>query len=330
MHDNTLVPHSRRIWPKRALFVAIILALAAGILVSRISGVPNTIYVDGSPLVTVNSARAAKAVMQKVRLQRADGVTNGYVRFAQLVTLRQAKEGSSISDIPEAARILDKVVTVEADLYAIVVDDKPLAALANMNDAEETLNLAKSYYEKKLRHLCAESTFKENVYIRKHYVEAEKFCPSPQEAVRILTSVADKPVIHVIQRGDRAMKIAAQYGISFNELKRLNIDLNLERLTEGDQLMIRRPKLPITVLCKALVTKTEQLNPPNELGRYRRTQGGKRQLRMLVTYENGQPASEEILSQVTTWDRPKGRAQDDEYDGRKSRRYRHYRHRRSE
>jgi hypothetical protein len=163
----------------------------------------------------------------------------------------------------------------------------------------------KTHYESGLPNTCGESSFKGNVFIERRYVDASKYHSSPEKACEALTSIIEPPIMHVVQTGDRAVYIAKKYDISLDELQSNNPNLDLDELTEGESLVIRRATQPITVISKALVTKTEVVMLPSEARRHSRAGAGKRTVRMLVTYENGAPAGQELISQITNWDRPK-------------------------
>jgi LysM repeat protein len=234
--------------------------------------------------------------------------------------------------------MLESRVTVEANAYAINVDSKPAVALKDEQSAKKALTLLRSFYESKIDGRTSESRFKENVFVAKDYVPVPLIRNSADDAANYLQSEADPPVVHTIQPGDRAVKLAVAYGVPISELKALNPKANLDRLVEGDQLIIRRAKPLITVVTRSLVTKSVTVEPPAKLRRYRSVGAGRRAVRMYVVYENGQPVSNELISQVTTWDRPKNQREyggDDAIYSRQDgtdrrsrgyRRYRHYRH----
>ena len=303
MHAQNSEHSAKRIWTERAVFAAIIVGIGIWTAVSRLQSAPSTIVVDGKPIVSVESRSAAKKALIDVRLQRAIGVPAGSVRFAQQVTLRTAPKDAELAELPEAVRALQEVVTVEAELFAITANGKPVVAFTLKEDAEQTLSLVKRYYEDKIRNLHAESTFKEKVLIEKRYVDVQTFCASTEEAVRTLTSTAEKPMIHVVQWGDRAAKLAQRYVVPLAELKKLNPDMDLNRISEGDELLIRRAAAPVTVISKVLVTKTVAVTRPRAVIRYRGARVGKRVTKTLITYENGEQVGEEIISQVTTWEK---------------------------
>ena len=280
----------------------IVLVLGVGwAAVSHFHIVPYTIRVDGKPIVNVESRSTARKVLADVRLQRA-GNASGSVRFVEGVAFHQAEANADISELPEAVRALEKAVSIEAESFAIIVDDKPVVALPRKADAEKALDLVKRFYERKVKAVYSNSGFKENVFVDKRYVEAGRLRSTPQDAVSALTTTSEKPKVHVVERGDRAVHLLRRYNISMAQIKSLNPGVDPERITEGDVLTIQLPKLPITVVCKSTVTETVEVTPPAGVRYGPRT--GTRVSKMLVTYENGQRVSEEVISQVTTWDRP--------------------------
>lgn len=297
----------RRVWAERIVFLAVIIAIGIWAGLSRLTSAPYTIVVSGKPLVTVESRSAARKVLEAARSRNARHFPSGSVRFTETVAIRKAAREAEIADIPEAVRVVEQTVPIEVEAFAIVVNDEAVVAFRTEEDADETLRLLKRHYTRGTKSLYAQPTFKEEVYVQEQFVPAEKLCDSPSEGVRILTSVSEEPQVHLVERGDRAVHIARKYGVSIDELEKLNPGTDLNRLVEGDRLIIRKARLPITVISKALVTKVVTVTPPPDARRYG-TKSGKRQMRILVTYENGEQVSEEIISQVTTWDRPQPRS----------------------
>lgn len=298
MSDKRAPRTAGRIWTERALFAAIIAGLSLWIAIPLFFSGPCTISVDGTPVATVESRGSAKDVLKQARSAGAEGLST---RLAERVALRNADRNAEIMAVPEAARTLEDAVTVEVEAFAIVADDTPVVALTTRADAQKTLDLLKEYYKQKI-HSYNEPSFKEQVFVSKDYINVEKLRLTPKEAVEYLTTASEEPEVHTIERGDRAIHLAEQYDLSLTDLENLNPQMNMEQLVEGEKLLIRRAKLPITVVCKALVNKTVTVEAPRGPGMYGRT--GKRQIRAMVTYENGESMSEDIISQVTTWDKP--------------------------
>jgi LysM repeat protein len=285
-------------------------ALVAGAFVWFVSdkflSVPYAILVDGKQITDVQSLSAAVGVLDTVRLERAHGVPVGSVRFVQNVTFRRTSKSSEIADVPEAERSLEKVTTVEGELYAIDVNGEPTVAFADKSDADETLKLLKDHYESKFSDRKVETTFKGRVSVDQRYVNLDKFKVSPADAVAYLTSVSEPPREYIMQAGDRVARLAVKYHVPLMDLKKLNPDQNLDRLVVGDRIIIQPAKMPITVVSKVTTTKTENVEPPHEGRRRHVVQGtGKREMQVQVIYENGREVNQEVISQITTWDRPK-------------------------
>jgi len=306
MQGKASANSTRRALVKPVFFTmvaAAALGTFAGLYYSRKT--PCAILVEGKPIAAVESRAVAKKALAEARRGRAGDAPSSALRFAEEVTIRAASKDAEVTDLPEAVGALENATTVQAELWAVSVDGVPAAGLRSRKDAEKTLDLVKRHYESGLPNTCGESSFKGNVFVERRYVDAVKYHSSPEKACEALTSVIEQPIMHVVQTGDRAVYIAEKYDISLDELQANNPSLDLDQLTEGDSLVIRRAAQPITVISKALVTKTVVVMPPSEARRHSRASAGKRTVRMLVTYENGAPAGQELISQITNWDRPK-------------------------
>ncbi|MCL6520622.1 MAG: LysM domain-containing protein [Armatimonadetes bacterium] len=292
----------RRIWIERAFLISIIIIIAGWAASQHFGGKPCTICVDGKAIVTVESAAAAKALLNQLRTP--SDVKVRHTRFDKIVTVRPARQNAEVVPIPEAAGMLENLLSVRAEAFAISVNEEPIVALVKEEDALKTLEIVKKRFASKVDNLSEEPTFKENVGIERKYVEISKICPTPEKAADILVSITDEPIYHVVKAGDRAVFIAQQYEVSLTDLKKLNPNINLDALVEGDRLLIKPPKPPVTVITKSLITKVTEVTAPSEL-RYRTgTKTGKRVTKTVITFENGKPINSEVISQVTVWNKP--------------------------
>jgi len=304
MQSKSPERRARRIWAVGLIVAGAVAGIGVFAAVYFARNAPTAILVDGRPIAVVESRAVAKTALANARLSRAAGIPSRDLRFVRPVILRAASRNSEITDLPECVRALEAVTSVEADLFAIAVDGVPVVALRSKKDAEEALDLVKAEYERGIQNLCGKSTFKGNVFISRQFVDVGLFRDSPKSAFDALTAVAEPSTIHIVEPGDRAVYIAERYDISLDDLEAANPGVNLDRLTEGDKLVIRQEKQPITVVSRAMVTETVQITPPPGT-RQSSHRTGERIMRMMVTYENGRPVAREIISQITTWDRPR-------------------------
>ncbi len=300
---KTDTEHSPRTpWLERGVFLLIISALGLWVAYTQLVGVPHTVLVDGKALATLDSRREASSVLDEVRDRQLDGKQIAASAFAQRVSLRKASGSAEIDSRGNAVSALDQALVLKAQGYAILVDDKAVIALAKEDDAFRALDLLKQKYAQRLKQLYSRPAFKEQVTIDRLYLPVESIMVDPEKAAEYLTVAHDKPVHHTIKPGDRAVRITAHYGISLDDLKSLNPRMDTDRLTEGDRLLVSRPKPPVTVITKALETKIAPVRTPAVRGIPAKT--GKRQTWMVVTYENGRVVDQLATRVMTTWDKP--------------------------
>lgn len=308
---------------KRLSILAIVLLLAVWLSVTKLTASPYGIYVNGSLVATVNSLGTARRVLSESQ-NRCESTPFAQTRFVERVELRRTPGKTRLLTVLEAKQALEEVTSVEAHAYAILADGEPIVALSGRSDALQALDAVKKHYEMVIGGEDPESHFKERISVEERYVPVQLFQPSADAAAGYLSSNISQPMIHIVKAGDRCSKIALRYHTTLDALKRLNHGLDLDRLSKGDQIYIRSAKLPITVITKTLVDKTVSVAPPAEMRRYSRMGNGTRRTRVILTYENGREVDEQVMSQITTWDRSRVRRSYDDDGG-----YRHYRrHRR--
>jgi hypothetical protein len=333
MEDQSSTPAPKRTWTGRLLLVVVIvlIAVAVGIVAYQVQKSPCTILINGKPVANVESRFAASRVLAEARALDAHGAPSNALRFTERVTIRSASSSDEISEAPEAVRAVDQAASVEAELFAVSVDGTPMVGLPNKALADRTIEMVKQHYEKGLPNIVGKSTFRGDVFVEKRFIAADRFRGTPEEACNTLTSISEPAITHTVVPGDRAVNVARQYGMSLDTLKGLNPGVEMARLTEGDLLVIQRAKQPVVVLTRSITSKTVDITPPPDAARYGGARTGKRVMRVMMTYENGQPASEEVISQITTWDRPKSSYSEDSssYSGYSGRHYRHYRRHRT-
>lgn len=292
----------RKPWLERGIFLLVILALGLWVAYDQLLGSPHTIVVDGEPVFTLESRQEAKSALAEVKSRQLGRKEIPSPTFAQEVSIRRAAGGAEIHTREAAVSGLDEKLVLKAQAYAIVVEEKPVTALAGEEDASRALDLLKRRYSERLKQLYSRPTFKERVAVDRHYLPVESIMATPEEAAEYLATVHEKPQYHTIERGDRAVRITKRYGISLQELTALNPGINIDRLTEGDRLLVRKPRPPVTVITKSLETKITPVKTPASPGMPAKT--GKRQTWMVVTYENGHKVSEVATRVMTTWDKP--------------------------
>ncbi len=291
----------RRPWLERGAFLGAIAVLGLWLAYDNLVSIPHTVFVDGKPIVTLESRQDAKSVLNEVTHRQLSGKVVASPAFTQRVALRRATKDAEIDTSDNAVSTLDAMLVLKAHAYAILVDDAVTIGLAKEPDANRALDLMKQRYSSRLKNLDTKPTFKENVLVQRRYLPVDAILADPEKAAEFMASVHEKPTYHTLKQGDRAVRLTAQYGISLDELKGLNPGVDVNRLTEGDRLLIRRPRSPVTVVTRALTTEITPVEAP--AGRHMAAKTGKRQTWAVITYENGIEVRRDVTRVMTTWDK---------------------------
>lgn len=288
------------------IIIAVLLAIPCSLLLLAISHrLPHVILIDGVTVARTRSLQAAKDAVREATAMATGKPVSARIRLRQRISYHRAPNSSRLMDTREAALAVSKAITAESLLYAICSNGKPFAALPGKGDAIEALEELKLRYRNLPGGIKGDCEFRDKVEIKRQYVPIRIACASVDEAVKLLASDVTPPILHRVAHGERAFNIANQYHVSVADLTRLNPGADVNLLEDGQKLVIRPGVKPITVVTRAFVTMSAQLALPPEVYRRSKRFGGSRTTKMVMIYENGQPVNSEIISQVTTWKRPR-------------------------
>ena len=292
---------------ERSVIAVILLAAAAAWGYHYLTFSSCAIFADGKRIAVVENKAEAEALLQESLAIGARGIARN-PEFAQKIELRRWPTRSGL-DRESALAVLKAKLTVQADKWTILIDNRPYAALDTEQQAGEVLEMARQRYGKLAPNLLEEPSFKENVTAQLRKVDLNLWLGTPQEAVEALfTPTGGKPLTHLVQKGDLASTIAEKYGISLADMAKLNPGGSLDRLQIGDQLKIGSGTAPLTVVVRDLITRTETMPYTTEsVSSVKMRAGkvavlspgrpGKRIVKLAVTYENGLQTGQEILEE---------------------------------
>lgn len=149
------------------------------------------------------------------------------------------------------------------DAYAIVVNGKPLTALASQREVEDALNAVKARYSADIPNLLEEPSFKEPVVVKRQAVPARLIAPDANTAAEVLCGGSGAVGVHRVAAGENAWLIAKRLGMTQEELAKLNPGRDLEHLNVGDLLRTRPDAVILTVVTKEVRTRRVYI-PPEE------------------------------------------------------------------
>lgn len=285
------------------LFGFVIVLCTAAYVIS--SSCPHEIIIDGTVVAKTASLGEARQSVNQAKTLIAGKQLPENIRLPQQISFRRISDPGDVVSVEEAAEIVSKNISAESLLYTITSDGKPVAALSSKNDAEAVVGKLKTYYDNQLGDIKGESEFKEKVRIKRQFAPLQVAYASIDDAVEFLTSYIQQPRTHIVAEGERAVNIADKYNIPVSDIMRYNPEVDITMLEPNQSLIIKPGIKPVTVVTKAFVTMTTQLKPPSDVYRRNTKITGKRVTKMMTVYENGLPVQSEIVSQVTTWNRPK-------------------------
>jgi hypothetical protein len=241
---------------------AVIIAAIVWIAVANTYGRPCTIQVDGQPVASVASRLAATRVLSTARKNALGDYEKMNTRFDKQVTISSAPKNTGITPIPEAIKAVEESAGVEIQAYAVVAGDAAVVALPSKADAEKSLDMIKQHYQSKVKAGGGDISFKGDVHVDRRYVPSDLIRENAEGALATMTSISKPAVYHIVEPGDRAVRLSAQYAISMQDMKNLNPGIDMERLVEGTHLLIQRAQLPVVVVSKVETTKTTTVNAP--------------------------------------------------------------------
>jgi len=143
---------------------------------------------------------------------------------------------------------LDQVknsITLKARAYAINVDGTDVAYLKDLTTAEEILRRIKEPYVNEAESGAAVG-FVENVIIMQAQVSADEL-DDPEEVYSSLTQATEEVKTYVVQKGDTVSEIAQKLGVSVKDIQKANPDLNIDRISIGQELKLTVPRYAINI-----------------------------------------------------------------------------------
>ncbi|GBC97878.1 hypothetical protein HRbin17_00373 [bacterium HR17] len=244
-----MMRHATVSWVERAIYWLLIAVLTILLLWQWRTNLPTAIFVNGEPVAWLASECLAQAAVRLAlaQLQRKHGRD---VTFAETVVTGKLplRPTAQILAPAEAAELLLRRVRPARVAWVIFVDGRPTLALPSKRDAEQALELVKAALTPRNLPLLRPPRFRERVTVRRSPIAPDLVVPDPEKAARRLVQGSEPPVYHTVRAGEFASHIARRYGVTLEELHRLNPDRDLNRIRIGDQLLVKVGKPLVTVI----------------------------------------------------------------------------------
>ncbi len=282
-------------WGERVVYWVIILGLVTVLVFFLRASMPTAIFVNGKPVAWVSNFRLAQRAIQLAREKMQKQYGQG-VDFAETIDVGNLPlpSGQNLSSPAEASDLLLANVSPALKAWVIKVSDRTLVALKSKEEAEQALELVKAHFTPSNVTLVKQPRFKEKVVVQEGKISVNEIVADAETAAQKLIGGLEPPQYHTVKAGEVAIRIARKYGLTLEELKRLNPDKNLDRLKVGDKLLIKRGKPMVTVICVYQIVKRETVPFKVERRFAPELPGG-----ALVTKQRGKEGLKEVVYEVT-------------------------------
>ena len=283
----------------------VVAALAVGLSLYTLG---TTARYDGTDLGTVSSRRAVNVAMselEKVTRKTLDDKDYTLPREMMETTTKIVPRSTLESKDELKTRLSDKIGLV-AYGNVLYVDGEPVVATTFPGALEELLEQMKIGY---VTEETVDSYFKEDVEIRKEYVQAS-YMMNLGYIAELLNDTKQSAVTYKVKENDTYYGIAEAHDISLDELLNLNPGYDVYALHEGDTLTISQAVPYLTVVDVERQSYIRDIpydiEYTDDSGMY---QGdtevisagkyGKADVTANVTYINGEETKREVVASVT-------------------------------
>lgn len=186
--------------PKKlaAIAAAVLVCIAAVMACVSMSGTPVAITVNGQQIAAVSGEELANAVINSY-LKDQSREYGSEVRYAEVVAVAPAAEGSKKISRDAAKQALAKTTTLLADGAAIYVDGNPVVYMATENDANAALeNLKLSYQPTDSTMTIVETKYAEEVKVAATEIKVDELMNLNEAKLALKGENAEEAPLHVL------------------------------------------------------------------------------------------------------------------------------------
>jgi len=299
---------------RRALFVSLFLNLVLLLVLVRGCLGRNTaraILVDGKVVCLVRSERAAREVHDSLLAARKGGFRGEAVFRQKWEDRPQSAKGEKVCTNDEAVKLLQPLLTVVVQGFAIQVQGRDLVATATQQLAEEALRSVKAKFLAEGETPIEPQAFEVEPTIAPVQVPPEALVSDLRTATEELLKGQTEPEEYKVRPGDTPFTVAEAHGMTVRKLYELNPGLEREARRDdihpGDKWTVAGPRPKLVVITKKeivrkapipprVVTEARDTLPASETRVVRTGKPGERREWVRATWRNDQlvPGSEKV------------------------------------
>lgn len=273
------------------------------------------VLLDGKPIGIVESQAVFSNVVESIK-KNAEDRYGTEIMVSSKIDYKEVylPDNERVIDISSKASLseLEKSFGLKAKVYAINVDGKDIALFKDKASAESVLERVKAPYVESAGEGVV-TTFAENVSIIERVMPSGELntLQDPDAVYSSITKENETIRKYVVQAGDTVSEIAEKLGISQKDIEKANPDLDVDRISIGQELSLTVPRYLINVR-QSIIKEYEDSVPydvvyeeSDEIYRGNtevKVAGveGKKQVKAELVSINGIPEETRIINEVIT------------------------------
>lgn len=297
----------RPVKPRPAVFFATALSISVCALLFSHYTLATTVSYQGEPLEALRSGAEARQVAARVENLTAEVLGDNFTLEEDLIhySLGLVRR-SDLSDAETLERDLNEEIGLVTYGYTLCIDGEPVVATEHEGALEALLEQVKA------EHVSSDTVsvnFAEDVRIEAGYVPTERIVNLGYIA-ELINSTKTGETTYTVVEGDTWGMIAAQNGMSNDELFALNPGYDVNHIHIGDVLVLSREVPYLTVKLMERQKYTEDVDYDvvyqDDASMYRgdtrvlvKGAYGKADVLALVEYVNGVETERTVISRIT-------------------------------
>lgn len=270
-----------------------------------------TMYINDEQVGIVKFPARALSIYDDIE-RRQRGEYQEEVFIDSKIYFKETNVGADeITDDDELANSIEELIDIRVDAYSIDIDGTRVCYVKTMEDAQEVIDNIKAPYIEKIKEKedsqLEDVAFKQDIDFQEGITSVKNIL-SPEKAAEAILHGGQEIKEYRVQEGDSLWSIAQQNHVSVSDLELANPDLDGDIIQPEDIIMIGQQKKLLTTVTKEKVryskeipfeTETKEDNGL-EKGKTKVVQqgeNGKKDIVALVTREDGQEVSRDIIEE---------------------------------
>lgn len=241
--------YNLKIVNSKRFIISLLILIMLGIVLTYTAFANNaySVIIDNMEVAKVKNKKTAESAMESLK-QQFEKDNEAAVTFNSVLTYKKTKapkkelyEGKVLEEQ------LKKYVNYNIKAYIIYVNDNAIACLKTKDEADRVLSDVEEYFIKGIdRSGLKEVGFAEKVETKEEFCEVSSLI-NEEDAKNFIINGTSQIKAHKVESGESFWSISRKHGISMEDLKNANPDMNTEKLKIGQEINLAIPKPLVSV-----------------------------------------------------------------------------------